>query len=177
MFNKILVAVDFGGAKTELMARAIALAKATNARLKLVNVLTAGTDSDLPLFVYPGIAAYPSVLDDSVWKDYQKRYQEYKDAELVKLQQLVHQASEAGVPTEFCQDAGSPGPSICKLAASWEADVIMVGSRGRKGLSELFLGSVSNYVMHHASCSVLVVHPQKGDGTQAEVTTEMVTTA
>lgn len=177
MFNKILIAVDLEGTRTELVERAIALAKATNAQLKFVNVLTAGTDSDLPRFVYPGIAAYPSAIDDSVWKEYQNRYQEYKEAELVKLQRLVHQASEAGVPTEFCQDAGSPGPSICQLAASWEADMIMVGSRGRKGLSELFLGSVSNYVMHHAHCSVMVVHPQKGDGTQAKVAAEMFTTA
>ncbi|MFM7578374.1 MAG: universal stress protein, partial [Microcystaceae cyanobacterium] len=36
-------------------------------------------------------------------------------------------------------------------------DVIVVGHRGRWGLSEILLGSVSNYVFHHAHCPVLVV--------------------
>ncbi|MEO0350033.1 MAG: universal stress protein, partial [Cyanobacteria bacterium P01_A01_bin.15] len=39
----------------------------------------------------------------------------------------------------------------------WNADLIMMGRRGRSGFSELLLGSVSNYVMHHAPCSVLTV--------------------
>jgi len=34
-------------------------------------------------------------------------------------------------------------------------------SHGRTGLRELFLGSVSNYVLHHAPCSVMVVHPEE----------------
>ena len=46
---------------------------------------------------------------------------------------------------------------ICNAAISWQADLIIMGRRGRTGLSELFLGSVSNYVLHHAPCAVLVV--------------------
>ncbi len=37
------------------------------------------------------------------------------------------------------------------------ADLIVVGRRGRSGLSELILGSASNYVLHHAPCSVLTL--------------------
>ncbi|MGF1516635.1 MAG: universal stress protein, partial [Nodosilinea sp.] len=62
----------------------------------------------------------------------------------------------------------SPGRVICTLAKTWAADLIVVGSHRRKGLSELFLGSVSNYVMHHAPCSVLVVDAQ----TLSEATVE-----
>ena len=35
--------------------------------------------------------------------------------------------------------------------------LIMVGNRGRSGRTEFLLGSVSNYVMHHATSSVLIV--------------------
>ncbi len=35
-----------------------------------------------------------------------------------------------------------------------------MGSRGLKGLKEMFLGSVSNYVTHHAPCSVLIVRTE-----------------
>ena len=43
------------------------------------------------------------------------------------------------------------------LAKDWNADLIIMGRRGLTGLSEMFLGSVSNYVVHHASCSVLLI--------------------
>lgn len=53
--------------------------------------------------------------------------------------------------------SGSPERSICEIAQTWEADLIIVGSRGLTGIKEMFLGSVSNYVTHHAPCSVLIV--------------------
>ncbi len=43
------------------------------------------------------------------------------------------------------------------MARAWSADLILVGSRGLKGLKEMFLGSVGNYVTHHAPCSALIV--------------------
>ncbi|MGF1673753.1 MAG: universal stress protein, partial [Rivularia sp. (in: cyanobacteria)] len=50
-----------------------------------------------------------------------------------------------------------PGYMICNVARSREVDLIVVGRHGRTGLSEFFLGSVSNYVLHHAPCSVLTI--------------------
>ena len=58
------------------------------------------------------------------------------------------------------------------MANSWQADMIIVGNRGRSGLSEFFLGSVSNYVMHHAPCSVLVVHNADIEDERQTATTE-----
>lgn len=76
------------------------------------------------------------------------------------LRSRTRKAMAAGVSTEFTQLAGSPGKTICDLASDWGADLIVMGRRGRSGLSELILGSVSNYVLHHARCSVLTVqHP------------------
>lgn len=49
--------------------------------------------------------------------------------------------------------------TICKLAKSWEADLIVVGHQGMSPLQELARGSVSNYVMHYAPCSVLTIQP------------------
>jgi nucleotide-binding universal stress UspA family protein len=46
------------------------------------------------------------------------------------------------------------------MAKSWQADLIVLGRRGLKGISEIFLGSVSNYIVHQALCSVLIVQHQ-----------------
>jgi nucleotide-binding universal stress UspA family protein len=51
--------------------------------------------------------------------------------------------------------AGSPGPVICQEAAGF--DMVVVGNRGRSPMSELLLGSISQHVVHHAPCPVLVL--------------------
>ncbi|MEM7592653.1 MAG: universal stress protein, partial [Cyanobacteria bacterium P01_A01_bin.83] len=55
---------------------------------------------------------------------------------------------------------GQPAQQICESAKEWQADLIVIGSHGRKGLNELIVGSVSNYVSHHVPCAVLLVHQQ-----------------
>ncbi|MGK7934253.1 MAG: universal stress protein, partial [Xenococcaceae cyanobacterium] len=67
------------------------------------------------------------------------------------------EAKSVGVNTEFTQRWGNPGRNICEQAQTWSADLILVGSRSLTGLKEMFLGSISNYVTHHAPCSVLIV--------------------
>jgi nucleotide-binding universal stress UspA family protein len=52
--------------------------------------------------------------------------------------------------------SGDPGAAICQLATELSARAIVVGSRGRGGLKRLFLGSVSDYVVRTARCTVVV---------------------
>jgi nucleotide-binding universal stress UspA family protein len=52
---------------------------------------------------------------------------------------------------------GSPKHVILEEAERWHADLIMVGSHGRKGLERFLLGSVSQAVAAHAKCSVEIV--------------------
>jgi nucleotide-binding universal stress UspA family protein len=49
-----------------------------------------------------------------------------------------------------------PGSAIVAEARRWNADVIIVGSHGHGFLGRMLLGSVSDFVVHHAACSVLV---------------------
>jgi nucleotide-binding universal stress UspA family protein len=51
---------------------------------------------------------------------------------------------------------GEPGPALCKVAQEVGAAAIVVGSRGRGGIKRAFLGSVSDYVVRNAPCSVVV---------------------
>lgn len=51
----------------------------------------------------------------------------------------------------------NPGVQICKYAENNEVDLIIIGSRGLGNLKRIFLGSVSNNVVQHARCRVLVI--------------------
>lgn len=106
--------------------------------------------------VLPSYAYYP-MLDERSYNLYRENLTEYKQWGIDFLQNLTQEATAVGVQTEYTQLTGNPGRSICEIAHIWSADLIVVGSRGLKGLKEMFLGSVSNYVTHHAPCSVFIV--------------------
>lgn len=56
---------------------------------------------------------------------------------------------------------GTPESRIVETAEEFEADIIIVGSHGYNAWERLLLGSVSDSVVHHAPCSVLVVRDEK----------------
>lgn len=57
---------------------------------------------------------------------------------------------------------GSPKQAIVEEAENWGADLIVMGSHGYGFWQRALLGSVSNFVVHHAPCSVLVVRNGSG---------------
>jgi nucleotide-binding universal stress UspA family protein len=52
---------------------------------------------------------------------------------------------------------GTPGYTIIKYIKSNKIDLVVIGSRGRSAMREVFLGSVSNYVLHKSPAPVLVI--------------------
>lgn len=65
--------------------------------------------------------------------------------------------SKAGVPARSDTRFGDPAEEIIQAALEHEADVIVMGSRGRTGLERVLLGSVARNVLTHAPVSVLIV--------------------
>jgi nucleotide-binding universal stress UspA family protein len=158
MFRKILVALDHAASSPALFDESLALAQALKADLMLLHVLS-DEDADSPqLPLYGTTNGYPIFFEESLWETYNDDWNAYEQRGLEQLQRYAETARQAGVRAEFMQNVGNPGKNICEVAKSWNADLILVGNRGRTGLSEILLGSVSNYVMHHAPCSVLVFH-------------------
>jgi nucleotide-binding universal stress UspA family protein len=65
--------------------------------------------------------------------------------------------SSAGFTVTTSVVTGDARSVILDDAAEWHADLIVLGSHGRKGLGRFFLGSVSEAVARHAPCSVQIV--------------------
>ena len=169
MFHKILVALNGSDSSKQVFDKAVALAQATHAHLMLLHVLTP-FDEGYPTPIFPGADGVYPMMHQEAMEHYMKQLEIYEKKGLELLRSLTAQAVAVGVRAEFNQAIGSPGQAICSLAGSWGADLILMGRRGRTGISELLLGSVSNYVTHHATCSVLIV--QGKDNRYGEVTQE-----
>jgi nucleotide-binding universal stress UspA family protein len=80
-----------------------------------------------------------------------------RDSLTTKAQGIVQRAKAAGADATFLVWEGDAGEAIVAAADSEKADLIVVGSHGRSGVSRFFIGSVSDHVVRHAHCPVMVV--------------------
>lgn len=152
MLDKILVALDHSDLSEQIFDQALILAKANQSQLMLIHVLTPQEEG------YPiGPLTAGFVTPDAVTA-YLEQLDAFKAKGLELLQSHTNIAQQQGIDVEHQQTLGDPGSSICDVARTWQADVIVMGRRSRAFLSKLFLGSVSNYVTHHSPCSVFIVH-------------------
>jgi len=137
-FDKILIAVDSGPIGAHAVDVGVKLAKRLKAELALIYVSAppaAGSDA--------GIST----------------------AEFMKLARNEGQRLLAGVrerqslPASVLEflESGDAATEIVKAAAEWPAELIVVGSHGRSGISRVMLGSVAEAVVRQATCPVLVV--------------------
>jgi nucleotide-binding universal stress UspA family protein len=157
VFTKLLVAVDLSARNEEVFAAGFNVAKKMGASMMLIHV-PSSDDPECPMFPTPLGQDYYSVnASIPMIETYEERWRAYEEKGLAMLKQFAEKSRAAEVSIEYTQNAGTPGKMICQIANSINADLIVIGRRGHSGLSEMIAGSVSNYVVHHADCSVLVV--------------------
>ena len=157
MFQKILVAIDDSAQSKQVLDQAVALAKTLNASLMISHTISQFSEGYPMSVVSAQSKALPGFDRADAIHSFFQQWETFEQQDLERLKALTEQVTAQGVSTEFTQSVGDPGRAICDLAGSWNADLIVMGHRGLKGVKELFMGSVSNYVLHHASCSVLTV--------------------
>ncbi|MCS6959220.1 MAG: universal stress protein [Pseudanabaenaceae cyanobacterium SKYGB_i_bin29] len=73
------------------------------------------------------------------------------------LKQASDRLSSCNIANESRIESGSPREMICHVAGEINPTVLVLGSRGLGSIERLMLGSVSDYVVHHAPCPVLIV--------------------
>jgi nucleotide-binding universal stress UspA family protein len=155
MFKKILVAIDGSELSHDVFKTGLDIAKADTANLVLLHVLSFEEQNSLSIPMPTGLEYFQAADIDRL-KIYQQQWQTYEQHSLNLLKSLSDRATAEGVTTEFHQIAGGPGRRICEFAESSDVDLIVMGHRGISALNEFLVGSVSNYVLHHAPCSVLM---------------------
>ncbi len=156
-YQKILVAVDYLDSTREVFEHALALAKNYHSELMVFHCVQ-GQMPGMPEFIaYAGMGGYSGLYSQDMIDIEGQLIQEATEELHRWLATFVKRGTEMGINTNSDYVLGEAGQEICALAQRWQADLIVVGRRGRHGLSEFLLGSVSNYVIHHAHCCVLVV--------------------
>lgn len=155
-FHQILVAIDQSNLCEAVFSQALNLAELNKARLMLLHCINSEIIGESTITMPLEMGLY-SPMVNAAYENQNNIMQQRLEESKAMLRRYCETATSRGITTEFDYKIGDPGQYLCQVARNWGADLIVLGRRGHKGLTEVFLGSVSNYVLHHAHCSVLVV--------------------
>lgn len=147
MYRRILVGVDGSTASLGALQEAIDLARDGRAELRIIHVV------ESPY-------TYPDVLYGQGSVDLEALRQTWRHAGQRVLDQAVGRARQAPIEVESAlleDGARRLSAVIADEAKEWRADLIVVGTHGRRGLERLLLGSVAEGVARTAPVSVLLV--------------------
>ena len=100
-----------------------------------------------PFSVTMALASVPAPVPEDVAKRVMAVAQESLQALAAKAPEITRRLIRKGHPVEI----------ILEVAKDIDADVIVMGTHGRRGVSQLFMGSVAEYVVRHAPVPVLTV--------------------
>ncbi len=148
MIKKILVAYDNGNQSKKALEAAIEISGNTGAEIYVVAAYA------LPI-VYQGTIPLDGVYpDNTVIINY---LQENSHAYMEKiLAEAADQVRQANIPVYTEVLDGSPGRVISQYAEEKGVDLVAVGSHNRTMVNRFFIGSVSNYILQHVKCLVLI---------------------
>ncbi|MEM2160974.1 MAG: universal stress protein [Candidatus Nitrosotenuis sp.] len=137
----ILVPLDGSDNSYRALNSAVSLAKKLEAKITLFYSVS----------IFPSIEV--QILDPIKCQIEERKYAE---GVLGKAEAIC---KENKVPSTKIIDYGTPGYTIVRFikAKSNKIDLVVIGSRGRSAVKEVFLGSVSNYVLHKSPAPVMIV--------------------
>ena len=141
MLSKILVPIDGSANSFRALEQAIFLAaKIQEAQITVLYII-----EDLPsLYIYS-----PKTIE--------KLHSDYKSESAKILERCKEMANQSGININTVLEEGDPASKIIGYSEMKQFDLIMMGSRGMGKFKEWIIGSVSNKVLHHSKCSVMLV--------------------
>jgi len=146
MYKRIVVAVDGSETSNKALEEATKLAREMNSLLLLLHVC-----EEMPIMLEPdGMNRF--LMENSL--------RAVADAGKALLEKYRGRLAEQGVAVETKlveTYGGRIGSVLSEEAYKWNADLLVVGTHGRKGIAHFMMGSVAEGVAHTASMSVLLV--------------------
>lgn len=140
-FNKILVPLDGSKNAFRALSHACDLAESFNATIELLYVLL--LSKEIPSYTHN------VTIPDSVITNAQEFGQNILKEGLQQIPPSIH--------VTYSIEIGLPPEKIVEISQNNKTDLIVMGSRGLGVIKGILVGSVSNYVVHHAQCPVMVV--------------------
>jgi nucleotide-binding universal stress UspA family protein len=143
--GRILAATDFSVASRRALAYAVELASLVGARLTFAHVLS----TPLPILTGETSLVTSEVLDQAVV------------SASAALEDAAAPARAQGVPTDTLLREGDAARALPDMAAEAGADLIVLGTRGRRGIVRAVLGSVAEQVLRTAEVPVLTLRAEE----------------
>lgn len=151
-FQRVLVAVDGSAPSRAALLLAVRVARATGARLIFCHAVE--TDRIYAEYGASGLDPGP-VIDE--------RRRDGRDL----LDAACEEARSAGVDADLALVEGHALEVILAAAKARGADLLVMGTHGRRGLQRWTLGSVAERVVRQATCPVLTIHGEEGVAAEA----------
>jgi nucleotide-binding universal stress UspA family protein len=145
MFKRILIASDGSDYALKAAQAAGEIAQKFGASLLLLSVFNPP----------PTVAPFAGGLQPPIDPELIARYGEETQDAIERQTGSV--LEKLGVAYEARREVGHPAERIIGVAGRENVDLIVMGSRGLSGLQSFLLGSISDRVLHHAHCPVLIV--------------------
>lgn len=146
---KILIATDGSEYSRKAVEKCCELfGKNENASVRIISVV----ESPMPMAVDPYGASVEFYAEAQT-----KLGEQAKESATQAEQIIIEKFEDKNLAVETAVVIGNPKEAIVEEAQKWSADLIVLGSHGYGFWERMMLGSVSNAVVQHAPCSVLVV--------------------
>ncbi|HEY4015616.1 MAG TPA: universal stress protein [Polyangiaceae bacterium] len=139
--QRILVAHDFGDASDAALTYAIDLAEKLGARVTIVHAY------EIPVYGFAEGVALTADVGGQI-----------RTLTSDALDRIVHAAARPGLDLHGMLRQGPAWSEITTAATEIHADLVVIGTHGRRGLAHALLGSVAEKVVRTSPCPVLTVH-------------------
>ena len=146
LYRRILVPVDGSATSTRGLNEAIAMARLMGSRIRVLHVV-----ADLPVLT----EGYAALAADAVAA--------LRDAGRQTLAEAQRIVENSGVPVDgvlFEGVAGALCDHVARQVEEWKADLVVLGTHGRRGVRRLFIGSDAEQVLRTSTVPVLLVRGQ-----------------
>jgi nucleotide-binding universal stress UspA family protein len=143
MYQRIMVAVDGSETSERGLDEAISLAKDQKAKLGIIHVVD--------IVVIFGAGQFPATYIDAT------RELARETIERARAKTVAAGLDPEILLPEIVTSGYHVGDTIAQSARDWKADLLVVGTHGRRGVSHMLLGSVAERIVRMAPCPLLLV--------------------